>query len=89
MRGGSYDYDGTTFRLHVQVIHQDSLEAREQIYLRDRLRADPNLVAEYVASKRGTLARMAEQVSEGAPNVAHNRGKQPFFGAPSMNWTRR
>ena len=79
LRVGAVDYDGETFRLHVHVIQADDPEAREQIYFRDRLRAAPELVAEYVASKRDALSALAVQ-SEGAPpNIAYNAGKQPFI----------
>src|SRR4029077_2558800 len=56
MRIGSIVYDGTTFLLHVHVIAASSPEARELRRFRDRLRADPDLVASYVAPKRAILA---------------------------------
>src|SRR5215471_7021055 len=56
MRTGSVGYDGTTFLLHVHVIAASSLEAEELRRFRDRLRADPNLVAAYVGAKKAILA---------------------------------
>jgi GrpB-like predicted nucleotidyltransferase (UPF0157 family) len=56
MRMGSLVHDGATFRLHVHVIAADSPEVAEFRSFRDRLRADPGLVAAYVAAKRAILA---------------------------------
>src|SRR5215468_871227 len=56
MRTGSVAYDGTTFLLHVHVIAASSPEAEELRRFRDRLRADPNLVAAYVGAKKAILA---------------------------------
>jgi putative acetyltransferase len=55
MRTGSVVYDGTTFLLHVHVIAASSPEAGELRRFRDRLRADPDLVASYVAAKKAIL----------------------------------
>jgi putative acetyltransferase len=56
MRTGSVIHDGTTFLLHVHVIAASSPEAIELRRFRDRLRADPGLVASYVAAKKAILA---------------------------------
>jgi GrpB-like predicted nucleotidyltransferase (UPF0157 family) len=56
MRTGSAVSDGPTFRLHVHVIAASSPEAEELRRFRDRLRADPDLLAAYVAAKRAILA---------------------------------
>jgi GrpB-like predicted nucleotidyltransferase (UPF0157 family) len=56
MRTGSLGHDGTTFRLHVHVLAAGSPEVAEFRSFRDRLRADPGLVAAYVAAKRAILA---------------------------------
>jgi putative acetyltransferase len=56
MRTGSVVYDGTIFLLHVHVIAAASPEAQELRRFRDRLRADPDLVASYVAVKEAILA---------------------------------
>jgi putative acetyltransferase len=55
MRTGSLVHDGTTFLLHVHVIAASSPEARQLRSFRDRLRAEPGLVASYVAAKRAIL----------------------------------
>src|SRR5262245_16301756 len=56
MRIGALEYDGKTFRLHAHVIAADSPEVEELRLFRNRLRADPNLVAEYEARKREIIA---------------------------------
>jgi GrpB-like predicted nucleotidyltransferase (UPF0157 family) len=56
MRTGSLVHDGTAFNLHVHVISAVSPEVGELWAFRDRLRADPGLVASYVATKKGILA---------------------------------
>jgi SAM-dependent methyltransferase len=56
MRTGSVTYDGTTFLLHVHVIAATSIEAETLRRFRDRLRADADLVAAYVAAKKANLA---------------------------------
>jgi GrpB-like predicted nucleotidyltransferase (UPF0157 family) len=56
MRVGSLEHDGTLFLLHVHVIAASSPEAGTMRLFRDRLRADPALVADYVAAKRAILA---------------------------------
>jgi GrpB-like predicted nucleotidyltransferase (UPF0157 family) len=55
MRTGSVVHDGTTFLLHVHVVAASSPEAEELCRFRDRLRADPDLVASYVAFKKAIL----------------------------------
>src|SRR6516225_9442637 len=56
MRTGSVLYDGATFLLHVHVIAASSPEANELRHFRDRLPADSDLVASYVAAKKTILA---------------------------------
>ncbi len=56
MRTGSLVHDGTAFNLHVHVLAADSPEVGEFRTFRDRLRADPALVAAYVAVKRAIIA---------------------------------
>src|SRR5262249_44700072 len=56
MRTGSVVYDGTLFLLHVHVIAASSPEVDELRLFRDRLRADRNFVASYVAAKKAILA---------------------------------
>jgi GrpB-like predicted nucleotidyltransferase (UPF0157 family) len=57
MRTGSILHGGATFFIHVHVIAASSPEARVLRSFRDRLRADPGLVASYVAAKKAILAR--------------------------------
>ena len=73
MRVGTFTHDGTNFRLHVHVVADDDAEAEELLEFRDRLRADPELVAGYVASKQAALAAGTTD------NIAYNRVKQPFI----------
>jgi GrpB-like predicted nucleotidyltransferase (UPF0157 family) len=56
MRTGSVEHDGTRYRLHAHVLAADSPEVTAFRAFRDRLRADPGLVAEYVACKWGIIA---------------------------------
>jgi GrpB-like predicted nucleotidyltransferase (UPF0157 family) len=55
MRTGSIVHDGETFLIHVHVIQIDAREATSMQRFRDRLRADPDLVRDYVATKRAIL----------------------------------
>jgi GrpB-like predicted nucleotidyltransferase (UPF0157 family) len=55
LRVGAIDHKGETFLLHVHVVSERTREAEELLDFRDRLRADPILVAEYVAAKRAIL----------------------------------
>jgi GrpB-like predicted nucleotidyltransferase (UPF0157 family)/mannose-6-phosphate isomerase-like protein (cupin superfamily) len=56
MRTGALLHDGTAFNLHVHVIASSSPEVQQFRGFRDRLRADPALMAAYVAAKRAILA---------------------------------
>lgn len=56
MRVGAVIQDGETFLLHVHVIPAASPEVQEMRRFRDRLRADAELVASYVAKKRQIIA---------------------------------
>lgn len=75
VRIGTLAHDGTTFRLHVHVLAADAPEVAEQRRFRDRLRADPALVGEYVARKRDALATGV------ADGDGYNRAKEPFIRA--------
>ena len=55
MRIGAIDHEGETFLLHVHVVPKNTHHLAELIEFRDLLRADPALVAEYVAAKRAIL----------------------------------
>jgi GrpB-like predicted nucleotidyltransferase (UPF0157 family) len=56
MRVGAVEYGGRCFQLHVHVICSDSPEIEALRAFRERLRADPRLVARYVTCKRAILA---------------------------------
>lgn len=56
MRLGALESAGARFRMHVHVLSEDSPEVGEMRWFRDRLRADPALVAAYGARKREILA---------------------------------
>ena len=56
MRTGAIHHAGESFLLHVHVVPERGSETAELRGFRDRLRADPALVAEYVAAKRAILA---------------------------------
>ena len=56
MRIGAIEFEGSMFRLHVHVIAMDSPEAVEMGMFRDALRADPQMVDDYVARKRRIIA---------------------------------
>ena len=49
-------HDGAAFNLHVHVIAASSLKVQELRGFRDRLRADPALMAAHVTAKRAILA---------------------------------
>jgi GrpB-like predicted nucleotidyltransferase (UPF0157 family) len=55
MRIGAIDHEGETFLLHVHVVPDRSHHLIELVDFRERLRADPALVTEYVAVKRAIL----------------------------------
>jgi GrpB-like predicted nucleotidyltransferase (UPF0157 family) len=55
MRIGSIDREDETYLLHVHVVPESTHETAELLEFRNRLRADPVLVAEYVAAKRAVL----------------------------------
>jgi GrpB-like predicted nucleotidyltransferase (UPF0157 family) len=55
MRTGTITHDGATFLLHVHVVSAASPEPDALRRFRDRLRAEPALVAAYVAQKRAIL----------------------------------
>jgi GrpB-like predicted nucleotidyltransferase (UPF0157 family) len=64
MRTGSLQYQGKTYRLHVHVLVADSQESTQMRAFRDRLRADPHLLAAYVARKREIIASGASDSLE-------------------------
>lgn len=52
MREGSFTFDGSVFRLHVHLVPEGSADAEMLRKFRDRLTANPELVALYVEQKR-------------------------------------
>ncbi len=56
MRIGAIDDQGGTFLLHVHVVPDGTHQLVELVDFRDRLRAEPALVTEYVAVKQAILA---------------------------------
>lgn len=56
MRTGSVQFEGKTYRFHVHVLAADAQECTEMRAFRDRLRANPRIVAAYVARKREIIA---------------------------------
>jgi GrpB-like predicted nucleotidyltransferase (UPF0157 family)/mannose-6-phosphate isomerase-like protein (cupin superfamily) len=85
MRTGSLVHDGTTFLLHVHVLAASSPEVPGLRAFRDRLRADPALVAAYVAAKKAILAggctdpidycyRKGEFVTEALVRISQRQG---------------
>lgn len=57
VRIGAIEHDGTVFRIHVHLLEAGMAEVEEQRAFRDRLRADPQLVAEYIATKQEIIER--------------------------------
>jgi GrpB-like predicted nucleotidyltransferase (UPF0157 family)/mannose-6-phosphate isomerase-like protein (cupin superfamily) len=87
MRTGSLAHEGMTFNLHVHVIASSSPEVLVLRAFRDRLRADPALVAAYIAAKKAILAdgctdpidycyRKGEFVTEALRRVNQQTGGQ-------------
>jgi GrpB-like predicted nucleotidyltransferase (UPF0157 family) len=73
LRVGTIAHDGTVYRLHVHVVAEADAEATQLRYFRDQLRADPALLAEYVASKQAALA------SGVSNNIAYGQAKEPVI----------
>lgn len=61
---GAIAVEGETFLLHVRVAAADAPEVDEMRFLRACLRADPQLVAAYVAAKRKIVADGATDPAE-------------------------
>lgn len=56
LRIGAIEHEGTRYRIHAHVVVPGSEEIAELRRFRDRLRADPELLADYVARKREIIA---------------------------------
>lgn len=62
MREGSVIFEGSVFRLHVHLVPEGSAEVDRLRKFRDRLAADPELVARYVEQKRRLIdARISDR----------------------------
>ena len=68
MRTGAIEHEGETFLLHVHVVPEAGHEMAELTGFRDRLRADPALVAGYIAAKEAVLAAGVRDGEEYAVN---------------------
>ena len=64
MRTGTVVYEGARFRVHAHVVVESSPEAAHLIAFRDRLRADPKLLADYVARKRAIIGSGITQTGD-------------------------
>jgi GrpB-like predicted nucleotidyltransferase (UPF0157 family) len=73
MRVGAIEHGGDLFRLHVHVVAAGSAEAVWDLTFRDRLRADPALVASYGACKQEIIAAGVTDGNDYA------RAKEPFI----------
>lgn len=81
MRVGSLRHEGKVFQIHVHVVAEDDPDSVDLIRFRDALRADPALVAGYVAAKQAALAAAA---AEGAVYFSGDareyvQAKEPFI----------
>ncbi len=74
-RVGTIWYEGRPFRLHVHVIPPQSPEIEQQRAFRARLRADPQMVATYVAHKRAAIAAGHTDAAR------YNAGKESFIAS--------
>ena len=73
MRVGTLEHDGARFRIHAHVVAATSPEVATFRDFRDRLRADPELVAAYVERKRRILGQGVSKAEE------YTRLKGEFF----------
>jgi len=73
MREGSFRFDGSVFRLHVHLVPEGSAETDMLRKFRDRLTANPELVALYVEQKRRLVDA---QISD---RSTYTRGKKAFI----------
>jgi GrpB-like predicted nucleotidyltransferase (UPF0157 family) len=81
MRVGSIRYEGTDFQVHVHVVAEGDEDAEEMLRFRDALRADPAMVAGYVAAKRAVLAAAAAKgvVYASGDAMEYVQAKGPFI----------
>jgi GrpB-like predicted nucleotidyltransferase (UPF0157 family) len=81
MRVGSVRHEETVFQLHVHVVAEGDPDEVELLRFRDALRADPALVAGYVAAKRAVLAAAAASgiVYASGDAIEYVQAKGPFI----------
>jgi RimJ/RimL family protein N-acetyltransferase/GrpB-like predicted nucleotidyltransferase (UPF0157 family) len=90
LRKGALEHAGTTFLLHVHVLSAASPEVGAMRAFRDRLRADPGLVAAYVAAKRAILAAgVADRLDYSNRKGAFVQGVLRGLAFPARLETRR
>lgn len=75
MRTGAFDFAGETFLLHLHTVPVTSGELEEFRDFRNRLRADPALVAAYVAAKKAILDKGVHD------SVDYTKSKGDFISA--------
>lgn len=73
MREGSFTFDGSVFQLHVHLIPESSAEVDRLRKFRDRLAANPELVALYIEQKRRLIDA---QISD---RSTYTLGKKAFI----------
>jgi GrpB-like predicted nucleotidyltransferase (UPF0157 family) len=78
MREGSFTFDGSVFRLHVHLVPEGSADADMLRTFRDRLTANPELVALYVEQKRRLVDA---QISD---RSTYTQGKKAFIESVLM-----
>ena len=74
MLTGMVDHDGTPFRIHVHVMPPARDELRQMVALRDALRADADLLADYADAK----ARIVADAAAGAPPELYTVSKSDW-----------
>jgi GrpB-like predicted nucleotidyltransferase (UPF0157 family) len=79
MRTGAIAHSGETYLLHVHIVPDASTDLAELVDFRDRLRADPGLIARYIAAKRAIIEA---GITDG---VDYSRAKGQFIVGLS-NW---
>lgn len=78
MREGSFTFDGSVFQLHVHLIPESSAEVDRLRKFRDRLAANPELVALYIEQKRRLIDA---QISD---RSTYTLGKKAFIESVLM-----
>jgi GrpB-like predicted nucleotidyltransferase (UPF0157 family) len=79
MREGSLTFDGSVFRIHVHLVPEGSADAEVLRKFRDRLSANPELVALYVERKRRLVdAQILDRST-------YTRGKKDFIESVLKN----